>query len=73
MKIIPAVTALLLAFALAGCSAGVSVGSASYSADDRGETLCTHSYGASVNAPDTQHSGVHRQGGCVSRDVQDDD
>ena len=73
MKANPAVTALFLAFALAGCSAGVSVGSASYSADDRGETLCTHSYGASVAAPDTQHSGVHRQGGCASRDVQDED
>ncbi|WP_413988797.1 hypothetical protein ACMDCR_22675 [Labrys okinawensis] len=73
MKAISALTALLVAVALAGCSAGLSVGSASYNADDRRETLCTHSYGASVNAPDTQHSGVHRQGGCESRNVQDDD
>ena len=73
MKAIPAVAALFLALALAGCSAGVGVGSATYRADDRGETLCTNSYGASVNAPDAANSGVHRQRGCVRRDAGDSD
>ncbi|CAM5763644.1 hypothetical protein LMIY3S_00881 [Labrys miyagiensis] len=69
----PAITALFLAVALSGCSAGVSVGSATYNADERGETLCTRSYGASVDAPDTQNSGLHRRGGCVSRSAPDED
>jgi len=73
MKAVLAGTAVFLSLALSGCSAGVSVGSATYNADERGETLCTNSYGASVNAPDTQHSGVHRRGGCVSRDAAGDE
>ncbi len=75
MKILATGAALFLALAAAGCSAGVSVGSATYSADERGETLCTNSYGygASVAVPDTQHGGVRRQGGCVSREIEADD
>jgi hypothetical protein len=73
MKAVLAGTAVFLSLALSGCSAGVSVGSATYNADERGETLCTNSYGASVNAPDAQHSGVHRRGGCLSRNTADDE
>ncbi|QEN87432.1 hypothetical protein FZC33_14335 [Labrys sp. KNU-23] len=62
-----ATLALAAAATLAGCSAGVSVGSATYNADERGSTYCSRSVGASIEAPDTSGSGVHRQRGCVTR------
>lgn len=62
---------VLVALALAACSAGVSVGSASYSADERNETLCTQSYSASLNAQDSRWSGLHRAAGCVSTQSED--
>ena len=73
MKILSAALALAAAAALAGCSAGVSVGSATYSADERGSTYCSRSVGASIEAPDAQGSGVHRQRGCVTRSPTDDE
>ncbi|WP_448951453.1 hypothetical protein [Labrys neptuniae] len=71
MKTLPAVLALIAAATLASCSAGVGVGTATYSADERGSTYCSRSVGASIEAPDAQRSGVHRQRGCVTRRVDD--
>lgn len=66
-KILSTALALTAAAALTGCSAGVSMGTATYSADERGSTYCSRSVGASIEAPDTSGSGVHRRRGCVTR------
>lgn len=71
MKILCATLALTGATALASCSAGVGVGTATYSADQRGSTYCSRSVGASIEAPNTSGSGVHRQRGCVTRPADD--
>jgi hypothetical protein len=62
-----------LALALGGCSAGVSVGSATFESGPDAQTTCTRSYGGHWQVPDSPDNGLRERRQCVITSEQDDD
>ena len=72
MKIMVLGIILVAALGLGACTAGVSMGSASFSSGPQGDRVCGHSYDASVGVPAGPDNGVHSRKGCVVKPTDDD-